>query len=274
MLKRTIALSAASTAWLVLSVLPGLAARPTTNPGLSHQPTTEATAGSGHQSNVATQHQGGASATHRSTMAACVKAVNKQRNADLKTARQTYTATLKAGADTHRTAVQAADALTHATAKDAAMKAAQDAFKAARTTTRTAFTTARKTAQTAYKTALAACRSAQQAQRTFPQPASSAAKGQNVVVYTDSGFSPSTLMVKKGDTVIFKNTASDAMRVAANPHPLHNGYPTTGGCVSSTFDSCQDIAPVSSWSFEFDIVGTWGYHNHLNPGEGGTIVVQ
>lgn len=97
---------------------------------------------------------------------------------------------------------------------------------------------------------------------------------QNVVSYTDSGFSPSVLTIKKGDTVVFKNSASVEVRVASNPHPIHNGYPTTGGCVSSTFDSCSSIAPGQSWSFKFDIVGSWGYHNHFNPGEGGTIIVQ
>lgn len=117
-------------------------------------------------------------------------------------------------------------------------------------------------------------------QQTLPQqnqslnPIQPPANAQNIITYTDSGFSPSTLTVKKGDTVIFKNTASDDMRVASNPHPRHNGYPTTGGCVSSTFDSCSDIKPDTSWSFTFDIVGTWGFHNHLNPSEGGTIVVQ
>lgn len=97
---------------------------------------------------------------------------------------------------------------------------------------------------------------------------------QNIVTYTDSGFSPSTLTIKKGTAAIFKNIASDDMRVASNPHPIHNGYPTEGGCVSSTFDSCSNIKPGISWSFTFDIVGTWRYHNHLNPSEGGTVVVQ
>lgn len=95
-----------------------------------------------------------------------------------------------------------------------------------------------------------------------------------VVAYTDSGFSPKTLTIKKGDTVTFKNNASDDVRVASNPHPVHNGYPTKGGCVGSTFDSCSNIPPGSSWSFTFGFVGSWGYHNHLNPSEGGTIVVQ
>jgi plastocyanin len=98
--------------------------------------------------------------------------------------------------------------------------------------------------------------------------------GQNVVTYTDSGFSPASLTIKKGDTVTFKNSASDDVRVASNPHPLHTGYPTTGGCVGSTFDSCSNIAPGQSWSFKFDFTGSWGFHNHLNPAEGGTIIVQ
>jgi len=96
----------------------------------------------------------------------------------------------------------------------------------------------------------------------------------HVVSYTDSGFSPSTLTITQGDTVAFENKASDNMRVASNPHPIHNGYPTTGGCVTSTFDACGEIPPGHMWTFEFDIVGSWGFHNHLNPSEGGTIVVK
>lgn len=99
-------------------------------------------------------------------------------------------------------------------------------------------------------------------------------QGQNEVAYTGSGFSPSTLTVKNGDTVTFVNNSSSDMWVASNPHPIHDGYPTSGGCISSTFDSCSNIAPGQSWSFKFDITGNWGYHNHLNPSQGGTIVVQ
>jgi plastocyanin len=108
-----------------------------------------------------------------------------------------------------------------------------------------------------------------------PQPVNGPAVPSSVTVtYTDNGFSPAMITVKKGDTVVFKNAASDDMWVASNPHPAHTGYPTTGGCRASTFDSCKGIAPGSSWSFTFTVVGTWGYHNHLNAGEGGKVVVQ
>jgi len=99
-------------------------------------------------------------------------------------------------------------------------------------------------------------------------------KSENVVTYGDSGFSPSTITVKKGDSVIFKNTMPGGMWVASNPHPVHNAYPTTGGCITSTFDSCTGIPAGQSWSFTFDKVGTWKYHNHLHLNQGGTIVVQ
>ena len=109
--------------------------------------------------------------------------------------------------------------------------------------------------------------------KSLPPPATTQTR-QNIVTYTDAGFTPGAVTVKKGETVIFKNSASSAVWVASNPHPMHNGYPTTGGCIASTFDSCGNIAPGQTWSFKFDIVGSWGYHNHLNRGEGGIIVVQ
>lgn len=97
---------------------------------------------------------------------------------------------------------------------------------------------------------------------------------QNIVTYTDSGYSPSALTIKKGDTVVWENKSSGPMWTASNPHPIHTGYPVGGGCISSAFDECHGGAPGSSWTFKFDKAGTWGYHNHLNFGDGGTIVVQ
>lgn len=97
---------------------------------------------------------------------------------------------------------------------------------------------------------------------------------QNIVTYSDSGYSPATLTVKAGTTVTFKNESSRSMWTASGVHPTHRLYPTTGGCIASTFDACQGIQPGSSWSFKFNIVGTWKYHNHLNPSNTGTIVVE
>ena len=102
-------------------------------------------------------------------------------------------------------------------------------------------------------------------------PATSTA---TTVTYTASGFSPSPITISAGDEITFLNSGTDDMRVASDPHPSHDGYPTSGGCVGSTFDSCSALHPGDTWSFTFNATGTWGYHNHLNPTEKGTVIVQ
>ncbi len=96
----------------------------------------------------------------------------------------------------------------------------------------------------------------------------------SVVTYTDSGYSPQILQVKAGVTVTFKNESSESLWTASAIHPTHKAYPTTGGCLGSTFDECKGDDPGTSWQFKFDIPGTWKYHNHLNPSRTGTIVVE
>lgn len=95
-----------------------------------------------------------------------------------------------------------------------------------------------------------------------------------IVTVTDQGFAPSTLQTRVGQVVTFVNQSSRPVWPASGPHPAHNQYPTQGGCTASTFDACQQIAPGASWSFQFDIAGTWPYHDHLNPAMRGTIAVQ
>ena len=94
------------------------------------------------------------------------------------------------------------------------------------------------------------------------------------VTYTDTGFSPSVLRVKVGDAVVFTNASSGTMWPASASHPTHKVYPTTGGCLGSTFDACRGFEPGTSWTFRFDFAGTWGYHNHLHPSSTGTIIVE
>lgn len=99
-------------------------------------------------------------------------------------------------------------------------------------------------------------------------------RSENAVVYSDNGYSPNTITVKAGAIVTFKNQSSQLMWTASAVHPTHRAYPTTGGCLGSAFDACKGIQPGDSWSFKFDIVGTWKYHNHLNAGDTGTIIVE
>lgn len=108
-----------------------------------------------------------------------------------------------------------------------------------------------------------------------PTPSPSPSSPKTVTItYADQGYSPSEVTIKKGDTVKWVNQGTEDMWTASGPHPAHTGYPTTGGCINSTFDSCTGIKSGSSWSFTFDVTGTWLYHNHSNPGQRGKVVVQ
>lgn len=98
--------------------------------------------------------------------------------------------------------------------------------------------------------------------------------GDNMVVYTNNGYSPNILQVNVGDTVVFKNESSNVMWPASTIHPVHTAYPTTGGCIGSTFDACKELSVGSTWSFQFDEVGSWKYHDHKAPQMRGTIVVK
>lgn len=99
---------------------------------------------------------------------------------------------------------------------------------------------------------------------------------ETVVTYTGSGFSPSTVEVSVGDTVVWMNDSGGRMWVASAVHPTHERYGGTtlnehcSGGSSSTFDQCSD---GSSYSFTFDKAGEWGYHNHLNASHTGTVIV-
>jgi plastocyanin len=97
------------------------------------------------------------------------------------------------------------------------------------------------------------------------------------VTYDGSAFSPSTVTIKKGDTVTW-NDSSGQMWVASSPHPAHTGYDGTsrtthcapGYTGATPFDQCS---PGATYTFTFDKVGSWSYHDHMNPSSFGTVVV-
>lgn len=109
----------------------------------------------------------------------------------------------------------------------------------------------------------------------WPSPSESEAPvSGKIITLADAGFSPSTLTIKKGETVIFKNNSSGAMWVASAMHPTHAVYPVKGGCIGSIFDECEAVGNGGSWSFKFDIAGSWKYHNHRNSSRFGTVAVE
>jgi len=42
----------------------------------------------------------------------------------------------------------------------------------------------------------------------------------------------------------------------------------------NTFDACRNLKKEESYSFIFNEVGSWEYHNHLQPSKSGRIIVS
>lgn len=97
-----------------------------------------------------------------------------------------------------------------------------------------------------------------------PKEAPATAEG-NVVTYSSGGFQPGNILIKVGETVVWKNVSPEGVTVESNPHPLHTSYPPL---------NIGAIAPNGEKSLMFPTAGTYNYHNHLNPLKRGTVTVQ
>ncbi|MBI2098429.1 MAG: cupredoxin domain-containing protein [Candidatus Wildermuthbacteria bacterium] len=89
---------------------------------------------------------------------------------------------------------------------------------------------------------------------------------QRVIRYTDTGYTPNTLTVSQGETIVFHNESSKDMWPASAPHPTHTNYPE--------FDAKRAILPGETYEFTFTKVGSWKFHDHRDPAKFGTIIVE
>lgn len=97
-------------------------------------------------------------------------------------------------------------------------------------------------------------------------PAASPAAGEQASVsISASGFSSATLTISVGGAVTFTNDGTSSHQVASAPHPLHTSYPPLNGPV---------LAVGESHSVTFTKAGRFAYHDHLNPGLTGVVVVE
>lgn len=100
------------------------------------------------------------------------------------------------------------------------------------------------------------------------------------ITYTDSGYMPSELTIKAGDTVVFKNQSTGNVWTGSAMHPTHTVYSGTtlqAHCPdpeNNDFDQCKAEGPGTSWSFTFTKKGTWGYHNHVTANRFGKVIVE
>ena len=88
---------------------------------------------------------------------------------------------------------------------------------------------------------------------------------EGVITLTGSGFSPSTITVKAGTKVMWENKSGETAAINSAVHPTHLVYPPLN---LGSFNNGESISLV------FDKAGTYKYHNHLNPSQFGTVVVE
>ena len=85
------------------------------------------------------------------------------------------------------------------------------------------------------------------------------------VVLGDNGFEPEVVRIALGDTVEWSTTGKEFYWPASDLHPTHAIYPA--------FDAREPIGKDETWSFVFDQIGEWKYHDHLAPYFTGTVIV-
>lgn len=116
---------------------------------------------------------------------------------------------------------------------------------------------------------------------TNPQPGTGdeLQVGNFTVEITDSGYVPQNLTAKKGSTVTWINKTSTPNWPASAMHPTHEKYPGSSitkcgtGDSEDIFDACKGLEEGESFSFTFNEVGEWGYHEHLAVKMFGKIIV-
>lgn len=84
----------------------------------------------------------------------------------------------------------------------------------------------------------------------------SSTPSEHFIVLTKNGFIPKETTIIEGDTVTFSTSLEDPFWPASSEHPTHTIYPE--------FDSKHRIFPPETWSFTFNKVGRWQYHDHLS----------
>lgn len=97
------------------------------------------------------------------------------------------------------------------------------------------------------------------------QASPSAKMAEATVTLTRSGFNPQTLTIKAGTKVTWVNHSGETATVNSDPHPTHTLWPFLN---LGSFDDGGSVSVV------FDKTGTYTYHNHLNPSETGTVIVE
>lgn len=85
------------------------------------------------------------------------------------------------------------------------------------------------------------------------------------VTVTKDGFQPKEITIKVGEKVTWVNKSGEEVSINSAVHPTHLVYPPL---------NLGSVADGASVSLVFPKAGTYKYHNHLNPSQFGTVVVE
>lgn len=84
------------------------------------------------------------------------------------------------------------------------------------------------------------------------------------ITYTDNGFEPADITVKKGTVITVTNESSKSVQFSSADHPTHRENPEM---------NLQTLSPGESDSYTASEAGTWGYHDHIDESQTGTVTV-
>lgn len=96
--------------------------------------------------------------------------------------------------------------------------------------------------------------------------ATPSAASENLVEVQSLGFSPKDITVKVGESVTWINQDTESHQVNSAVHPTHLLYPP--------LNTVGLLNPGEKKSLSFPKVGTYKYHDHLNPSLTGSVTVE
>lgn len=89
------------------------------------------------------------------------------------------------------------------------------------------------------------------------------------VTFGDSGATPAQITIKSGESISWVNNGSKKIQLSSDPHPTHTANPEVSGG-----QFVVEVAPGASTVTTLSKVGTWGFHDHLNPSVRGKVTVE
>ena len=84
------------------------------------------------------------------------------------------------------------------------------------------------------------------------------------IVFTNNGFEPNSITVKKGTVVTIKNESDNDVEFSSDNHPSH---------LTNREMNTDTLAAGTSTTYTANTVGTFGFHDHIDDSKTGTVVV-